>query len=94
MTHRYHNSFDPACKTPFGAVEAGQKVTLRLFVPAGESCTDPTVQMFEADRWHIPAASFGMVRCRMASATLSPASASLSTYRAKPASRSGVKSGA
>ena len=87
MTHRYHNSFDPACKTPFGAVEAGQKVTLRLFVPAGESCTDPTVQMFEADRWHIPAASFGMVYdhttaegCRCFRAEITPPFAGLYYY--------------
>ena len=33
MPHTYFNSLDPACKTPFGAIPAGQEVTFRLTVP-------------------------------------------------------------
>ena len=33
MSHTYYNSLDTACKTPFGAVPAGQEVTFRLTVP-------------------------------------------------------------
>ena len=32
MPHTYFNSLDPACKTPFGAIPAGQEVTFRLTV--------------------------------------------------------------
>ena len=33
MPSIYYNSRDAACKTPFGAVRAGETVTLRLTVP-------------------------------------------------------------
>ena len=41
MPHTYYNSFDPACKTPFGAVEAGQEVTFHLTVPEQLGYVDP-----------------------------------------------------
>lgn len=41
MQHTYYNSFDPACKTPFGAIRAGQAVTFRLTVPESLGYVDP-----------------------------------------------------
>ena len=41
MSHTYYNSLDTACKTPFGAVPAGQKVTFRLTVPESLGYVDP-----------------------------------------------------
>lgn len=41
MPHTYYHSADPACKTPFGAVRAGQPVTLRLTVPEALGYVDP-----------------------------------------------------
>ena len=60
MSHRFHNSFDPACKMPFGAVEAGQTVTVRLFLSPGQSYYAPLLLIFEADRWQQPAATVGL----------------------------------
>ena len=60
MAHRYHNSFDPACKAPFGAVEAEQKIEIRLYLPAGQSWEDPLLHIYEADKWHQPAATVGL----------------------------------
>ena len=37
----YYNSRDAACKTPFGAVRAGETVTLRLTVPEDHGYVDP-----------------------------------------------------
>ena len=42
MSHTYYNSLDTACKTPFGAVPAGQEVTFRLTVPESLGYVDPT----------------------------------------------------
>ena len=63
MSFRYHNSFDPACKAPFGAVEAGQTVTIRLNLPQNQSYKDPLLHIYEADQWHTPVATIGLVRC-------------------------------
>ena len=41
MSHTYYNSLDTACKTPFGAVPAGQEVTFRLTVPESLGYVDP-----------------------------------------------------
>ncbi len=41
MPHTYYNSTDLACKTPFGAVRAGQPATLRLTVPESLGYVDP-----------------------------------------------------
>ena len=41
MPHTFFNSLDPACKTPFGAVPAGQDVTFRLSVPESFGYVDP-----------------------------------------------------
>ena len=41
MPHTYFNSLDPACKTPFGAVRAGQTVLLHLTVPEDHGYVDP-----------------------------------------------------
>ena len=41
MSPTYFNSLDPACKTPFGAVAAGQAVTFRLTVPESLGYVDP-----------------------------------------------------
>ena len=41
MPHTYFNSLDPACKTPFGAIPAGQEVTFRLTVPEELGYVDP-----------------------------------------------------
>ena len=41
MSHTYFNSLDPAHKTPFGAVAAGQAVTFRLTVPESLGYVDP-----------------------------------------------------
>ena len=41
MSHTYFNSLDPAYKTPFGAVAAGQAVTFRLTVPESLGYVDP-----------------------------------------------------
>ena len=41
MPHTYYNSLDTACKTPFGAVPAGQEVTFRLTVPESLGYVDP-----------------------------------------------------
>lgn len=41
MPHTYYNSADPACKTPFGAVRAGQPAILRLTVPESLGYVDP-----------------------------------------------------
>jgi len=60
LEHRYYNSFDPQCKTPFGAVPAGQEVTVRLFLPPGQSCWAPLLLLYEADRYAQPAAVVGL----------------------------------
>ncbi len=60
MSHRYHNSFDPACKTPFGAVEVGQTVTIRLHLPAEQNYKNALLQIYEADRWNQPVATIGL----------------------------------
>ena len=41
MSPTYFNSLDPAYKTPFGAVAAGQAVTFRLTVPESLGYVDP-----------------------------------------------------
>ena len=41
MSHTFFNSFDAACKTPFGAVPAGQSVTFNLTVPEDLGYVDP-----------------------------------------------------
>ena len=41
MPHTFYNSFDSACKTPFGAVRAGQEVTFHLTVPEHLGYVDP-----------------------------------------------------
>lgn len=41
MPHTFYNSYDPACKTPFGAVQAGTDVTFRLRVPETLGPVDP-----------------------------------------------------
>ena len=41
MPHTFYNSFDLACKTPFGAVPAGQGVTLHLTTPEALGYVDP-----------------------------------------------------
>ena len=41
MSHTFFNSFDAACKTPFGAVPAGQSVTFNLTVPENLGYVDP-----------------------------------------------------
>ena len=41
MSPTYFNSLDPVCKTPFGAVAAGQAVTFRLTVPESLGYVDP-----------------------------------------------------
>ena len=41
MRHTFFNSADPGCKTPFGAIRAGQEVTLRLTVPESLGYVDP-----------------------------------------------------
>ena len=41
MPSIYYNSRDAACKTPFGAVRAGETVTLRLTVPEDHGYVDP-----------------------------------------------------
>ena len=41
MSHTYYNSLDTACKTPFGAVPAGQEVAFRLTVPESLGYVDP-----------------------------------------------------
>ena len=33
MSHTFYNSLDLTCKSPFGAVKAGQPVTFNLTVP-------------------------------------------------------------
>lgn len=63
MSHRYHNSFDPACKSPFGAIRAEQTVTICLNLPMGQDYNEPLLQIFEADRWHQPVATVGLTPC-------------------------------
>ncbi len=41
MTHTFFNSFDPACKEPFGAVPSGKKVLWNLTVPDNFGYVDP-----------------------------------------------------
>ena len=41
MSHTFYNSLDLACKSPFGAVKAGQPVTFNLTVPEGLGYVDP-----------------------------------------------------
>ena len=41
MPHTYFNSLDPACKTPFGAIPAGQEVTFRLTGPGRTGVRGP-----------------------------------------------------
>ena len=41
MSHTFYNSFDLTCKSPFGAVKAGQPVTFNLTVPEDLGYVDP-----------------------------------------------------
>ncbi len=47
MPHHFYNSFDPACKSPFGAVEAGQTVAIKLNLAPGQCCTGGLMKIFE-----------------------------------------------
>ena len=41
MSHTFYNSLDSACKSPFGAIPAGQAVTFNLTVPENLGYVDP-----------------------------------------------------
>ena len=41
MSHTFYNSLDLTCKSPFGAVKAGQPVTFNLTVPEDLGYVDP-----------------------------------------------------
>ena len=41
MSHTFYNSLDLTCKSPFGAVKAGQPVTFSLTVPEDLGYVDP-----------------------------------------------------
>ena len=41
MSHTFYNSLDSACKSPFGAIPAGQAVTFNLTVPEDLGYVDP-----------------------------------------------------
>ena len=41
MSHTFYNSLDTACKSPFGAIPAGQAVTFNLTVPEDLGYVDP-----------------------------------------------------
>ena len=41
MSHTFYNSLDSSCKSPFGAIPAGQAVTFNLTVPEDLGYVDP-----------------------------------------------------
>ena len=41
MSHTFYNSLDSACKSPLGAIPAGQAVTFNLTVPENLGYVDP-----------------------------------------------------
>ena len=42
MSHTFYNSLDSSCKSPFGAIPAGQAVTFNLTVPEDLGYVDPS----------------------------------------------------
>ena len=59
MATPYFDSRDPACKSPFGAVKAGEEVTFTLYLPKKMNCTGGMLKLF-------PAAGGGVLRVPMA----------------------------
>ena len=52
MSHTFYNSLDLTCKSPFGAVKAGQPVTFNLTVPEDFGYVDPSTTAWSSRARH------------------------------------------